>query len=501
MRTFCTEGPINKEKNYYILREALLNEGLKKIDDWQYFTLFAPRQSGKTTYFQMLIDEIKQKRQQFLPVWISFENYLDLDEKTFLRLFRQDIGKALNEDFREILDIQDIPFFLEEIAEEKEKDMILIIDEIEGLKNKRIMNDLIHTIRKIYHQKELYSLRSVILSGVSNISGIILDNASPFNIADQLNLPYFTKDEVIQLLEQHENETDQIFTAHVKEQLWRNTAGQPGLVNALARDLVEKKAKTDSLITKKHFENTINDFMRNYLDKNISNIINKAREQKALIKKIVFEPNTIEFNVYDERIRFLFVNGVVGNCEDMCCVKVPLYYKALYEYLKPRINGERKFMIQREEDMQGYVTSEGLLNLVKLIDKYRKYVEKRGGIQFKGRQHYEGVYQYNLDAFLTSYVEEIGGSVFPETGIGGGSIDLLIVFKGIEYLIEVKSDPSPGEYKRGKKQIAAYVKRNQQAAGYFVIFDSMIQKNEKRQYDFEDMVINEWVIKTTYQAP
>src|SRR6056297_2529049 len=142
MRTFCTEGPINKEKNYYILRESLLHEGLKKIDDWTFFTLFAPRQSGKTTYFQMLIEEIKEKRQHYLPIWISFENYSDLDEKTFIRLFRQDICKALNDEFREILDIQDLPFFLEEIVKTKEKDMILIIDEIEGLKNKRIMNDL-----------------------------------------------------------------------------------------------------------------------------------------------------------------------------------------------------------------------------------------------------------------------------------------------------------------------------------------------------------------------
>ena len=98
-------------------------------------------------------------------------------------------------------------------------------------------------------------------------------------------------------------------------------------------------------------------------------------------------------------------------------------------------------------------------------------------------------------------MEEIGGSVFPETGIGGGSIDLLIVFKGVEYLIEVKSDPSPGEYQKGKKQIATYVKRNQQTEGYFIVFDSMIHENKKWQYEFEGIIINEWVIKTSYQAP
>ncbi len=87
MKNFCTEGPINKEKNYYLPREELLELGLKKIDDWRYFTIFAPRQSGKTTYFQLLIDEIKEKKKDYLPFWITFESFANVDLKTFFKLF------------------------------------------------------------------------------------------------------------------------------------------------------------------------------------------------------------------------------------------------------------------------------------------------------------------------------------------------------------------------------------------------------------------------------
>lgn len=81
MRTFCTEGPIEKKTNYYVPRTTLLKEGLKKVDQKRYFTIFAPRQSGKTTYFQFLIDEIEKKRKDILPLWISFESFDKIKEE------------------------------------------------------------------------------------------------------------------------------------------------------------------------------------------------------------------------------------------------------------------------------------------------------------------------------------------------------------------------------------------------------------------------------------
>ncbi len=61
------------------------------------------------------------------------------------------------------------------------------------------------------------------------------DNASPFNVADNLNVPYFTDDEVLELLAQHETETGQIFDEKVKQKISQITANQPGLVNGFAK--------------------------------------------------------------------------------------------------------------------------------------------------------------------------------------------------------------------------------------------------------------------------
>ena len=102
MRTFCTEGPIDKEKNYYVPRTSLLQEGLKKVDEGRYFTIFAPRQSGKTTYFQFLIDEIIEKRKNILPLWISFERYSDISKKTFLDFIQDDFNNELKKEYQKL---------------------------------------------------------------------------------------------------------------------------------------------------------------------------------------------------------------------------------------------------------------------------------------------------------------------------------------------------------------------------------------------------------------
>lgn len=72
MRYFNTSGPCDPERHYTLLRPALLAKGQRLVEQGRYFTLFAPRQSGKTTYFQLLFRQLQS--QGYLPIWISFES-------------------------------------------------------------------------------------------------------------------------------------------------------------------------------------------------------------------------------------------------------------------------------------------------------------------------------------------------------------------------------------------------------------------------------------------
>ncbi|WP_459995577.1 AAA-like domain-containing protein, partial [Marinitoga arctica] len=421
MKRFCTSGPVDRKTCYYVERPEIMKEALDHIENWRYFTVSAPRQTGKTTLLNDIVEKTKDK---YLPIFISFESIGSIKtEKEFIEYLNKKIKFYLKVYYnshyenKKIKKINELDEYIIDLYEKQKKEIILMIDEFEKLNNDEIMNEFLHAIREIYHMRTGYKLRSVILISVGYLSGILEDNASPFNIAEHLEVPYFTKEQVYDLLNQHEKETGQIFEEKVKELIWHNAAGQPGLTNGLAYDLVMKKAKGENIITEKHFEKTLYDYMRVYIDKNIANIINKANKEKELMMKILFEPNNIEFNIYDENIKYLYLNGVIDNCEGICCVKVPLYYKALYTRFKPQINGEKTQMKPFDESVKKYLNKDGTLDLNKLLKRYIEYIKERGAKMFKGKNYYEGVYQYNLDQFLSLYVEAAEGKVYPETQV------------------------------------------------------------------------------------
>lgn len=66
MRYFSTSGPCNPDEHYTVMRETLVAKGQTLVERGCYFTIFAPRQAGKTTYFQLLFRQLKQEA--YMPV-------------------------------------------------------------------------------------------------------------------------------------------------------------------------------------------------------------------------------------------------------------------------------------------------------------------------------------------------------------------------------------------------------------------------------------------------
>ena len=52
MRRFWTQGPVNPQEHYVVSRSDEIADFIKRVEDGRYIVLFAPRQTGKTTFFQ-----------------------------------------------------------------------------------------------------------------------------------------------------------------------------------------------------------------------------------------------------------------------------------------------------------------------------------------------------------------------------------------------------------------------------------------------------------------
>ena len=75
MRYFNTSGPNNPNDHYTLMRPKLVEMGLDKVQKSRYFTIWAPRQTGKSTYFQMLTERLRAEGYQVTLV--NFENARD----------------------------------------------------------------------------------------------------------------------------------------------------------------------------------------------------------------------------------------------------------------------------------------------------------------------------------------------------------------------------------------------------------------------------------------
>lgn len=504
MREFNTSGPNNPDIHYTVMREALIEKALAQIahpadpKGGRYFTLYAPRQTGKTTFVEQLMRRLD--REQFFPALISFEALAGAEEPVFYR----ELGKVLER-------MGDFPFpipamsskydlmnFLAALKTQMPQKFCLIIDEFDGL-NAPYLGDLLHVLRQVYHARgQKYNLHSLILIGVRNLTEINLERASPFNTNDEIRLGFFTREETLDLMAQYEAESGQQFAPEAKARLFYETQGQPGLINALCRKMVEDlNPGLDKILDAKIADEVVERFIRVEISKNVSNIMNKAREAEDHIIELFNTSAKIPFHVDLEWQKFLWVHGVIdvedtGGKEKYVKFACPLYQKKLYYFFKPQID-EARFYVPINVSYQSFLSPEGKLDLLALLQAYQAYVNRRGKKAFaharkrKDGRLVEAAYHYSLDTFLSSAMQYLDGQSHVEFPTGNGKVDIFIFRQDRKYILEVKNYTGEDQLTKAKAQAVRYAKSEGLPEAYLVIF-SEVHPRDTLTASFEENI-------------
>ena len=75
MRRFGTQGPVNPKQHYVVARTAELTEFIKRVKEGRYIVIFAPRQTGKTTFFYAAMDILAAEAPDYLPIHLDLKAY------------------------------------------------------------------------------------------------------------------------------------------------------------------------------------------------------------------------------------------------------------------------------------------------------------------------------------------------------------------------------------------------------------------------------------------
>ncbi|MCB0062554.1 MAG: AAA-like domain-containing protein [Caldilineaceae bacterium] len=486
-RYFNTHGPVNELEHYIVARDALVTEVAQQIVCGAYFTIFAPRQMGKTTLLRRLRDVLKEQP-GFLPITMSFQRFETWPVEEFMaefgRLLAQRIVADLQEEFSgnvegaKALIAAQSPntyarfwTFFDELHQLLPMvKVVLIIDEFDGTPQAAI-SPLLQTWRDMYlDMPPPRALHSVVLIGIQNLAKLNLGRSSPFNIANQLALPNFSSTQVADLLTQHTRATGQPFASEVITEIVHLTNGYPFLVNRIAAIL------TEDLVTDRTQPITLADLERarrqlitetNY---NFETLKQHANAHREIVLAILFGASR-EFNLNDPIVNELHMQGIIaGEPGGDCRIANPIYADVLVAALRPPQLGLQADILVNGYDFRPH-TSNGKLQMDLLLSRFRTFVERRGREAFKVTPTpQEATGQYLLMAYLSLIVRQAGGDLFTEVDTNTGRMDLIVVHGGERYIIETKIWRGPEAYDDGLDQLAGYLQSENQPTGYYVVF-------------------------------
>jgi hypothetical protein len=287
-----------------------------------------------------------------------------------------------------------------------------------------------------------------------------------------MNLRNFTKKEVEKLYRQHTDETGQIFEENAVELAFEQTQGQPWLVNAIAREIIEKQLKKDysKPITAEMVAEAINTIILRR-DVHIDQLLDKLKEkrvQKVIEQVIIGEGANI--NTLSDDYNYTKDLGLIRENNKIIEPANPIYGEVIVRTLN---HDEQRILYTdvqfTEYEMPKYYKNNTVdMNL--MLQDFQQFWRENSDVWQERFYYKEAAPHLILQAFLQR-VFNGGGDVRREMAAGKDRLDLCITYHNKKYPIELKINRGKQSIERGMIQISDYMDTLGCAEGWIVAFD------------------------------
>jgi DNA polymerase III delta prime subunit len=488
-RFFNTTGLCTPQDHYMVepFRHRY-QDILHLIRSKQYFLIHAPRQTGKTTFLHALAHRLNREG-DYVSVVCSLESagYPSISVESANEVFIQSLYRMAGF----FLDKQYLPpdpstyasgnslfsQYLTDWCHTLDKPLVLLLDEVDSLYDDVLISTL-RQLRDGFQSRPQHFPQSVALVGLRDIREYRLraraDNpsigaGSPFNIkAKSFFLPIFSREEVRGLLDQHTQDTGQVFSPEVFEKLYEYSGGQPWLTNALANEIVSEMLQNDcSKPIAPEMVETAKEHLIEQRQTHLDSLADKIDEPR--VRPIVMSIITGEapaFDGFDDALRYCRDLGIITASSPIRFAN-PIYREIITRILNSSLQqGIDSDLAQTS----WYLHPDGSLDMDKLLEAFTQFYRRHSESWLERFQYKEAGHQLLLMAFLQRIVNG-GGRIEREMAVGNGRTDLAVFWKNQVLPIEIKMHHDKWSESDGLRQLSRYMDKLGQKRGYLVLFE------------------------------
>lgn len=485
---FNIAGPCNAVQHYMLPVLGRNKAVLPLIHQAQYFVIHAARQTGKTTLIKTLVNHLNAEG-NYHALYVSLESAQVFTKPqegipeilNILKLAVKYSKLPHRKEFATKVNATEISTSIREVLTnycgELDKPLIILFDEIDGLKNGTLITFLRQLRDGYVNRPEIPFPHSIALVGMSNIRDYkarirenkqTLGSTSPFNIITKaLTLTNFSIEEIAILYAEHTQGTGQQFPHAVIKKVHDYTDGQPWLVNAIAREIVVEILEND--YTKNIQVEMVDEAAQNIMlrrDTHIDSLLERLKEER--IRKVIEPIITGEKYVID------FTDDDTQYCADLGLIKITkgeikpankIYKEVIIRTLSANVQSH---LVQAVKNV--WINEDGHLDMNALLKAFQQFWRENSGIWEEKYEYKEAAPHLILQAFLQRIINS-GGTIAREYAANRDRMDLCVHYHNKQYPIEIKIHYHHKTVPEGLVQLDGYMDTLGEKTGWLVVFD------------------------------
>ncbi len=515
MKKFNIAANCVPEMHYMVDISNKINSIEKLIISGEYFTINRARQYGKTTTIGMIERKLKD-RYAFISTTFEGQNSLFESEKNFcrnifsvfalsFRISNKGLYDRLKEMGRGIESYNDLSEAITKLVESFDKDVVLMIDEVDKAANNAVFLDFLGILRAKYIQRNNgkdTTFRSVILAGVHDIKNLKLhikqrrvltpeeiqsfDNSmynSPWNVAVDFKVDMsFNPEEIKTMLSDYEIETGvTMYKEFIANELYSYTNGYPFLVSKLCK-IIEEELDRDW--TTNGIQTAVNILLKekNTLFDSLIKNLESSKQLYDTVYSIVIEGKKLDFNIdaYDLGIMY----GVLTeNKQGKLSVHNRIFELRIYNYMIAK-REIKKGQLLTYEYRTNFTNSNGDLNIEILLEKFQELMKAE--YRDKDKEFIEREGRLIFLAFVKPVINGYGFYFVEAQTRQDNRMDVVITFNRKKYIIELKIWNGKEYESKGLSQLAGYLESQNELKGYIVLFNF----NKNKEYTQKWIVVD-----------